>query len=155
MRLRLAPVDEGNRAQAEALRVAQGQEGFIETVADCLAEADELPCWRPAGIYDGEKLVGFAMYCQWNEDPDERVWLDRFLISHECQGRGYGHAALALLLDRLEEEYGPRDVYLSVIPGNGAAQRLYREFGFRYNGELDIHGERVMVRERPRLEDRA
>lgn len=155
MELRFVPVDEKNRKQVTALRVAKGQEGFIETVEDCLKEADALPCWRPVGIYDGESLVGFAMYCQWNEEPDERVWLDRFLIAGDRQGRGYGRAALALLLERLRREYGRRKIYLSVIPGNEAAERLYREFGFQYNGELDVHGERVMERACPPAEEKA
>ena len=145
MELRFVPVDERNRKQVEALRVARGQENFIETVEDCLREASEFSCWRPVGIYDGETLIGFAMYCRWNDDPKERVWLDRFLIAGEYQGRGYGKACISLLLRRLREEYGCDTVYLSVIPGNGRAEQLYESFGFRYNGELDLHGERVMA----------
>lgn len=144
MNIRFLPVSERDRNQVVKLHVAQGQEGFIETVEDCLKEADTFPCWRPVGIWDGETLVGFAMYCRWNDDPTERVWLDRFLIDAGYQGRGYGKACLKLLLDRLRGEYDCGKIYLSVIPGNVCAEHLYSEFGFRYNGELDVHGEHVM-----------
>ena len=42
MSLSIRAADRGNRAALEALRVAPGQEGYIETVAQCLREADGL-----------------------------------------------------------------------------------------------------------------
>ena len=41
--------------------------------------------------------------------------------------------------------YPNKDIYLSVFKGNDVAAGLYKEFGFRFNGEKDIHGEDVMV----------
>lgn len=144
------PVNSQNREQLLRLRVAPGQEGFIETVAECLEEAAQEPCWRPVAIYDADALIGFAMYCRWQERREgveyDRVWLDRLLVDASCQGKGYGKTCVPLLLDRLKEEYGPREVYLSVYPENQVAARLYEEFGFRFNGERDLHGEQVMVR---------
>lgn len=60
--LRLEPIDSKNRQEAEHLAVFSEQSGFIESVAECLQEADQLALWRPVGIYDGSTLVGFAMY---------------------------------------------------------------------------------------------
>ena len=118
----------------------------MESVAQCLAEAAELDWWRPVGIYDGDTAVGFAMYGLFiDEEPGGRVWLDRLLIDARFQGRGYGSAALSGLLARIRDEYHPQRVYLSVVKGNSAATALYRKFGFRFNGEKDIHGEDVMV----------
>ena len=74
------------------------------------------------------------------------IWLDRLLIDARFQGRGYGRAALEALLERLSREYPEQDVYLSVIEGNDVATRLYEQYGFRFIGEKDIHGEDVMVR---------
>ena len=82
----------------------------------------------------------------WDYPPAGRVWLDRLLIDAARQGRGYGKAAVASLLARLEEEYGPRDIYLSVVDGNTAAARLYEAFGFLFTEERDVHGEHVMLR---------
>ena len=100
------------------------------------------------GIYDGDLPVGFSMYGFFREEypPEGRLWLDRLLIDARFQGRGYGRAALEALLERLSREYPEKDVYLSVIEGNDVATRLYEQYGFRFIGEKDIHGEDVMVR---------
>ena len=52
-------VNKENRKEIEALTVFSEQASFIESVKDCLQEADELELWRPVGIYDGNTLVGF------------------------------------------------------------------------------------------------
>ena len=70
----------------------------------------------------------------------------RDVYKRQHQGRGYGRAALGLLLARLRAEYGNRDVYLSVVAGNEAAARLYASFGFVRTGEKDVGGEEVYVR---------
>lgn len=136
-----------NRSQALALKVAEGQEGFIESVSQCMEEADAQRRWHPLGIYDGGTMVGFAMYGYffWEYLPAGRVWLDRFLIDCRYQGRGYGRAALPILVQRIHQEYRCRKIYLSIIDGNEAAVHLYESFGFKFTGEKDLNGERVMV----------
>lgn len=107
MKLKFEPVTEKNRAQALRLHGAPGQEGLVEPVEQCLAEAEQWKGWRPVLILDGERPVGFAMYGKFPLEsfPFGRVWLDRLLIAGEHQGRGYGKAALAGLIQRLREEY--------------------------------------------------
>lgn len=75
-----------------------------------------------------------------------RVWLDRFLIDERYQGRHYGEAALRAILARLSAEYARDEVFLSVVDGNDIAFTLYQNHGFALNGELDINGERVMIK---------
>ena len=140
----ILPIDDRNRRKAQALRVVKGQEGYIETTRQCLSEADSLKLWRPVGIYDGQTLIGFAMYGKWDSEGG-RVWLDRFLIDRRYQGKGYGKAALKLLIARLMAEYGCGEIYLSLYEDNLGALRLYTDFGFLPNGETDINGETVMV----------
>ena len=109
MKIRLEPVTVASRAAVERLETAPGQEGFVESVAECLAEADRRRCWRPVGVYDGDALIGFAMYgFFWEYLPFGRLWLDRLLIDRRFQGRGYGRAALAALLERLERDLPQR-----------------------------------------------
>ena len=62
MQMVLKPITKQNRAEALALHVAKGQEGFVESVAQCLKEADEYDVWRPVALYAEGKMVGFAMY---------------------------------------------------------------------------------------------
>ncbi len=147
MQLHLEPITPQNRTHALALALAPGQEGFVEPVSQCLAEADRRHFWRPVGIYDGSTLVGFAMYglFRWESFPMGRVWLDRFFIDGRFQHKGYGRAALAALLEKLRLEYRRRRVYLSIIPGNDAASSLYTSVGFRFTGKQDLHGEQIMV----------
>ncbi|RZT02653.1 GNAT family N-acetyltransferase [Cuneatibacter caecimuris] len=146
MDLKIVPVSEKSRSTMLRLQVAEGQENYIETVEECLGEAEGDSCWRPVGLYDGDLLVGFSMYCRWEDKPEGRVWLDRLLIDKRFQGRGYGRFFVKALILRLEQEYGCSEIYLSVYPENSGAIRLYESFGFRFNGELDTHGEHVMVR---------
>ena len=47
-------VSDENRKEIEGLTVFSEQAGFIESVSECLQEADELELWRPVGIYDYE-----------------------------------------------------------------------------------------------------
>lgn len=140
--LHLEPIDRKNRQEAEHLAVFSEQSGFIESVAECLQEADQLALWRPVGIYDGSTLVGFAMYGYF--PAPGQLWLDRLLIDKAYQGRGYGREAILALLDRLRGEYDSPVVYLSVYPENAHAVRLYQQIGFHFNGKYDTKGERIM-----------
>lgn len=146
MELHIEPVTDDNREEAILLSVAEGQEGFVESVSVCLEEAERRRCWRPVVLYDGDQMIGFAMYGFFIEYlPFGRLWLDRFLIDRKYQGKGYGKAALAVLLERLDREYHRRKIYLSVVRENPVAAAMYEQFGFSFTGELDIHGEQVMV----------
>ena len=138
-------VDRDNRKEIENLTVFSEQSGFIESVSECLQEADELELWRPVGIYDGHTLIGFAMYGYIPEPVPGHLWLDRLLIDKKYQGKGYGKQAVLALLDRLHTEYSSDAVYLSVYESNFHAIRLYQQIGFHFNGEHDTKGESVMV----------
>lgn len=146
MRMVLKPITKQNRAEALALHVAKGQEGFVESVAQCLKEADEYDVWRPVALYVEGKMVGFAMYGFFPMYlPAGRVWMDRLLIDERFQHKGYGKAAMQLLLEQLKVEYGDQPVYLSVVPGNDTARKLYASLGFLELKEKDVHGESVMI----------
>lgn len=146
MDLHIVPITKENRKDVEQLRISSSQKGYVESVTECLDEADHKSCWRPVGIYDGKTLVGFAMYgFFWEYLPFGRVWLDRLLIDKNYQHKGYGKKAIEVLLKRLKHEYHRNKIYLSVVDGNDTAVHLYKEFGFEFNGELDIHKEKVIV----------
>lgn len=146
MNLTIKNIDRNNYDEIVSLKVGSNQVNYIETVEESIEEAKKNSNWKPVGIYDNEKVVGFAMYgvCL-DEEKDGRVWLDRFLISYENQGKGYGKVGVKLLIDRLGKEYRYDKIYLSVYEDNKDAIALYKKIGFEFNGELDTKGEKVMV----------
>ena len=149
MNIRIEPITEKNRDAVLKLETAEGQEGFVESVEECLNEAVQWRQWRPVAICDGAQVVGFAMYGHLYG----RVWFDRLLIDRRCQGRAYGRQAVEALLLRICREYPEQScIYLSVVGGNEQAAKLYQDFGFAFNGERDTKGEYVMVKkELPRI----
>ena len=120
MEIHFEKVTSDNRKAVENLQVFAEQQTFIESMAENLKESDQFPEWESAGIYDGNQLIGYAMY------------------------GGYGKAACRLLMLKLIEKYQPNKLYLSVYDTNSSAIRLYQQLGFVFNGELDTNGERVM-----------
>lgn len=146
MFIHVEPVNDGNRHEVLALKINETQKGFVESPEECLKEAGKEKCWRPVAIYDGDQLIGFSMYGYfWQYLPFGRVWLDRLLIDQSFQNRGYGQQVLPVLIDKLRNEYHRKKIYLSVVAENQGAIHLYQKFGFQFNGERDVHGEKVMV----------
>lgn len=153
MELSILPITKQNRQQALALRVAKGQESYVESVAQCLSDAEQDPDhWRPVGLYHKGIMVGFAMYglFPW-EGTGGRVWLDRLLIDGAHQGQGLGSRALEQLIEHIYEEYHFPQLFLSVVSSEVPAVRLYQRVGFDYNKEKDPNGELVMVLNHPPL----
>ena len=132
MNLIFEPITNKNRTAVENLRPFDEQVNYIESVAECLMEAEGCDAWKPVGIYDDDVLVGFAMYGYFMQTQlDGRLWFDRLLIDRAYQGQGYGRAAVSALLKKLAEEYTQKRVYLSVYDVNQSAIHIYEELGFR------------------------
>lgn len=146
MSIHFEPITTQNRELALNLQIAPEQHGFVESVAQCLNEADHHRRWKPVGIYHDDIMIGFSMYgfFGWKYPPFGKLWLDRLLIDKTYQGNGYGKTALAGLINRLIEEYHCKKIYLSVIEENQVAIALYQKFGFHFNGKKDIHNELIM-----------
>lgn len=146
MEIKIYDITAGNREVAEAMRVAPGQELLIETVSACLAEADENSVWNPVVVKVAEDYAAFAMYGLWKDEGSSgRVWLDRFLIDRKFQGRGYSKPVLQALMEHIKAQYGYKELFLSVYETNLVAISLYEKLGFRFNGDLDINGEKIMM----------
>ncbi len=148
MELSLIPVDDTNIEVMKRLSIRADQQGMVESVEECYEEAKRFSLWHPVGIADRGTLIGFAMFGLWiDEGEDGRVWLDRFFIDEQSQGKGYAKPVLNYLIEEIKRMYGYPCLYLSVYANNQRAIDIYRSLGFVFNGELDIHGERVMILE--------
>ena len=149
----LEEISDQNREAVLALRVAPGQERFVSSVADSLAEAAASPHGRPwyrAVFARGESAgpVGFVMV-SWNvpPQPPEVIgpwFLWKLLIDQRYQGRGYGAAVVRQIAELVRAE-GATELLTSYVVQDGGPAGFYQRLGFVPTGEVDDHGE-VIVR---------
>lgn len=112
-----------------------------------LAEAYLHPrsAW-PRAIYAGSDLVGFLMLSRDDSpfpDSDRPAgYLWRFMIAGPFQGKGFGKAALDLLVAKLRKE-GKKTLFLSCEMRGPLPYRFYLHYGFTDTGEVE-DGEEVL-----------
>ena len=142
MNVSLRSVDESNFRPVIALDVGPEQQRFVAPNVRSIAESKIYPYLTPQAVYADEQLVGFALY---GRDPEtEKYWIVRLMIDAAYQGKGYGKAAMLSLLDRMRLMPECREVFLSFVPDNEFAARLYHRIGFERTGEMDESGEIIM-----------
>lgn len=151
----LQKVNQKNVWDILKLEVSDAQRNFVATNTESIVEAYTAITAGgqafPFGIYEDDTPVGFVMIGysddDWEDAPaiaHENYSIWRLMIDQEYQGRGYGRAAMALALDFVrsfpcgQAEY----CYLSYEPANTIAAKLYHQFGFKENGEMD--GEEII-----------
>ena len=140
MDITFRPVTRENFSAVIELTVTPEQEEFVSPNLYSLAETYVEPTWTPLAIYAGDQLVGFAMFGR--DDATGQWWIMRYLIDTRHQGRGYGTAALPLLIDLIVERHGCNELFLGYDPSNEVAKRLYARMGFVPTGEM-LEGEIV------------
>lgn len=140
----LRDVTRENWQECIRLKLAPEQEPFVQPNTYSLAESKFMPTFIPQAIYardevtGAETMVGFVMYGFFpdGEPPfGRRHWIFRLMVAHEHQGRGYGSAALRIVLDRLRADPACADVLIGYVPGNTIAGKLYARLGFTPFGD--------------------
>ncbi len=112
-----------------------------------VADSRVYPYLNPLVVTAGDVAVGFGL---WGRDPDTgRFYIVRMMIDAAHQGKGLGKAATAAMIELIRTRPGCDAIYLSVVPGNETAERLYASLGFQRTGEVDPDGEIVMRLELP------
>ena len=145
----LREITPANRAAVEALAVTAEQSEYVGGVAVSLVEAAETPdaCPWYRAVYAGETPVGFVMISDGitvvNPDYLGPYFLWRLLIDRHHQRRGYGSAALGLMIDYLRTRPDARVLITSVVQGPASAIGFYLRQGFRATGEVH-QGELVL-----------
>lgn len=138
--LRLALIDRNNWRAALAVEVTPDQLRFVaghQPVAlVILAKAYVRPGnleWEPLAVTAGASVLGVVALAHASTHTE----LLHLAVDVSKQGQGIGSAAVELLLQHVAETRpSAQDVWLSVHPENGRAQRLYRSRGFSPNGEV-------------------
>lgn len=128
-------IDNTNKCEVRKIKLKPEQEKFIETIDECLEEADTYDEWHPVAIYYNEEIIGFAMYGSFG--PNKHTWIDRIIIDERHQGKGFGKIAMRKLIDIVLKEYGVNTIYLSIVEENAVAYNLYESIGFKYMNEKD------------------
>jgi diamine N-acetyltransferase len=146
----LRAITDENRDEVVALGVAPAQVRFVGTVADALADADEIPegkGWYRAA-YVGDVPVGFVML-SWNVVPEPpRIigpwFLWKLLVDERHQHRGYGREVVKLVA-QIVRDNGATELLTSCVQAADGPEAFYRELGFTPTGEFDAAGEVILA----------
>lgn len=125
------------------MTVTPEQRQLVAANAVSIADAHFYPqeAWF-RGIFAGDTPVGFAML---HDDPAKaEYFLWRFMIDQNHQKKGYGSAALRLIIDHVRTRPNATQLLLSHVAAEGNPGPFYLGLGFEYTGETDPHGELIM-----------
>jgi diamine N-acetyltransferase len=87
------------------------------------------------GVYHEDAPIGYVLY---GIDPDtQQWWIVRVMIATDQQGKGYGAAVMQQLIAIIKAKPGCDAIYISFVPENGVARKLYERLGFVDTGKIE------------------
>ncbi len=138
----LREITDANRSAVESLAVSQVQDEYVATVTVSLADALEYPeakAWNRA-IYADDEPDGFVMISDGITDPDPTLlgpyYLWRLLVDERHQGRGYGAAAVDLVVGHVRTRPDAEVLLVSCHVGPDSPIPFYEHYGFVRTGEV-------------------
>lgn len=138
MSISLRPIDESNFLDVFNLKLGEGQDRYVSHPIRSLAQAYvyRAQC-QPFAIFDAEGVVGYVMVIYDDDIPEYDIW--HMMIDVAQQGKGYGKAALGLVLDYIRQKpFGNSGrVALTCNKDNANALALYTQMGFEWTGTED------------------
>ncbi len=139
--IKLEEVTKKNYLNCLSLKLSKEQQGLIASNAFSLAQAKFHPECSPYAIYKDSKMVGFLMHCI--DEDDNNHWIWRLMIDTNHQGKGYAYQAMMMIIDKIKEDKTRDRILISFVPGNKAAEALYKKLGFVHTGRY-IDDEKIM-----------
>lgn len=124
------------------LSVSNNQKDFITPNAVSIAQSKIQEECITKVIYNNDLMIGFLMYCIDTEDNE--YWIYRFMIDKKYQSNGYGKKALYKLIEIIKKDKNHNKIFLGVHKDSIKAVKLYKSFGFRFNGKV-FGNEHIMV----------
>ncbi|MEP5566843.1 MAG: GNAT family N-acetyltransferase [Halioglobus sp.] len=111
------------------------QNTFVAPNAYSLAQAlFSNTAWYRA-VYAGKAPVGFMML---DDDADEHIYyLWRFMVAPPFQGKGFGAAAMAHLIDYVRTRPEAQALLLSYVDHESGPAEFYRSLGFTETGKVE------------------
>ncbi len=138
----LVEITDNNLAAVGALAVTEEQSHYVAGVTRSLEEASEYPdakAWYRA-VYADDEPVGFVMLSDGVtvDDPSYvgPYYLWRLLVDRRFQRRGYGTAALDLIVEYVRTRPDARVLLTSHVVGPTSPVGFYLQYGFRLTGKL-------------------
>ncbi|WP_292146989.1 GNAT family N-acetyltransferase [Mesorhizobium sp.] len=128
----LEPVGKDNWAAILALELLPEQQEYVASNAESLAEAEQDDEAIARAVVSAGRVVGFLMYSAFGDDDEAIIY--RFMIDRREQGKGFGRAAVAKVLEEIAKRGHVRRVLICYEQENEAARRLYAGFGFVEQG---------------------
>jgi len=146
MSVTLRPVNRDDINPLSKLTVAPDQAGFVAPNEYSLAQVHYETGATPYVIWNDAERVGFCQvidmrqhkYCEPEDDP-KALYLWRLMIGSAHQGKGYGQAAMRLMMQR-GRDAGHTAFETSAVQSNTAAIRFYEALGFVQTGRI-VDGE--------------
>lgn len=141
MNIHLESVTRDNWESVIRLSVKKEQKSLVPSVSVSLAKIYIKPDgdhveYIPFAIYDNEELVGFIMFA-YEENTTDMYWINGFLIDGKFQGNGFGRAALHEIVKWIHTRFSEcSEIRLTVHQDNLRAKNLYKNFGFKPNGDI-------------------
>ena len=123
-------VDIDNEVGQTDLEVNEDQQSYVCTSLVMLGRAWLHRKLRPRvfNVYDDETAVGMGMYL---DDPEKNAYgFCQLFIDKHYQGKGYGKAAVGLVLAAMKEEGKYPKVSMCYVEGIDASRKLVERFGF-------------------------
>jgi len=137
MAVSLRDITRENWRECAGMRVEFSQLHFVGHNLSSLAQSKYEPECVPLAIYNDEQMVGFVMYRPEDHGLAKIWFIQRLMIGEFHQKKGYGRAAMNILIDRLRSQPGYNAILVSVVPQNTVAQKLYKDLGFKDTGEIE------------------
>ena len=135
------------------LRLGEGQDRYLNSMADIFLEAEEEARAMPRqwSVHDAttDRLVGFVMISDGIPEPmdDDLVgpyFLWKLMIDAAAQGRGYGAATIDAVVEYLADRPGADVLFTSCADGVGSPRGFYLRYGFADTGRV-MGGENVLA----------
>lgn len=123
-------VDIDNETGRTDLEVTEEQRDYVCSSLVMLGRAWLHRRLRPRvfNVYDDETAVGMGMYL---DDPEKNAYdFCQLFIDKRYQGKGYGKAAVGLVLEAMKDEGKYQKVSMCYVEGNDASRKLFEQFGF-------------------------
>lgn len=134
----LMDVTQENWTDVASLSVREDQKGYVAPAIGIIARGYVYrDCnAKVFAICNEGIVVGVALTNEFTEKP-LGYHLQQFMIDWRYQGKGYGSAALELILDTMRKEGRYDHVEVCVKKEDAAAIHLYEKHGFADSGYID------------------